>query len=674
MLQNMALGQWDRGPARLLTWRALRTRAKEVLGTLGLEVPLDTPAEHLSIADAWLVSIGRALVHRARLVAMDEPSASLSAQECRRLFGVVRRLAAGGVSVLYVSHRLDEVVDLCQTVTVFRDGRVVERLEGAAITRPALVRGIVGGEHVPAAAEASGRAPAADVEPALRVRGLQRAPLVRGVDLDVLPGEVVGLTGLVGSGRTEVARMVFGADQPDAGAMWIDGRRHAPRDVVAGIRAGVALVPEERRSQALFLQRSIDFNVNLPTMASTRTGPLRLLSPRRRRDRAEGMVRQARIKTRSTQEPVQHLSGGNQQKVVMAKWLVGSCRVLLLDEPSRGVDVSARTEIYRVIREQAAAGTAVLVISSEYDEPGRLRPRRRAARGPRHRRHPGGGAHRVRRPHRVVRRAAARRPHPGERMTQTTTSTAAGAAVAEPVSARSPGKVALAVAGKYGTIIGLAVMIVALSIAAPGTFLSVSNFTNVLTQNSLIAIVACGLTLPLVVGEFDLSIGYQAAFAGVLCVGLMSDQGQPLWLAVVVGLLVGVVAGLVNGLLVTVLDVNALIATLGIGTVIVGVNYAYTGGIPKTLVGHPHFLDLALGKVAGIPNPIVFMALAVGLLWLLLNRTVLGQQMQAVGGNAEAARLSGVRVQRVRVWAFVIAGLMAAVGGVLLSSRVGSGR
>ncbi|GAB3677156.1 sugar ABC transporter ATP-binding protein [Angustibacter aerolatus] len=368
VLQNMALGQWDRGPARLLTWRALRTRAKEVLGTLGLEVPLDTPAEHLSIADAWLVSIGRALVHRARLVAMDEPSASLSAQECRRLFGVVRQLAAGGVSVLYVSHRLDEVVDLCQTVTVFRDGRVVERLEGAAITRPALVRGIVGGEHVPAAAEASGRAPAADVEPALRVRGLQRAPLVRGVDLDVLPGEVVGLTGLVGSGRTEVARMVFGADQPDAGAMWIDGRRHAPRDVVAGIRAGVALVPEERRSQALFLQRSIDFNVNLPTMASTRTGPLRLLSPRRRRDRAEGMVRQLRIKTRSTQEPVQHLSGGNQQKVVMAKWLVGSCRVLLLDEPSRGVDVSARTEIYRVIREQAAAGTAVLVISSEYDE------------------------------------------------------------------------------------------------------------------------------------------------------------------------------------------------------------------------------------------------------------------------------------------------------------------
>ncbi|MDX6428689.1 MAG: ribose transport system permease protein [Streptosporangiaceae bacterium] len=233
---------------------------------------------------------------------------------------------------------------------------------------------------------------------------------------------------------------------------------------------------------------------------------------------------------------------------------------------------------------------------------------------------------------------------------------------------------ALTVAGKYGTIIGLVVMIVILSIAAPDTFLSTSNFVNVLTQNSIIAIVACGLTLPLVVGEFDLSVGYQASFAGVLCVGLMTNQGMPIPLAIVLGVAAGLAAGLVNGLLVTQLGVNALIATLGTGTVIVGLNYAYTNGMPITLVGNAGFLDLALGKVAGIPNPIIFMVVAVGLLWLLLNRTVLGQQMQAVGGNHEAARLSGVRVGRVRIWAFVIAGITAAAGGVLLSSRVGSGQ
>lgn len=233
---------------------------------------------------------------------------------------------------------------------------------------------------------------------------------------------------------------------------------------------------------------------------------------------------------------------------------------------------------------------------------------------------------------------------------------------------------ALTIAGKYGTIIGLVAMIVILSIAAPGTFLSTSNFVNVLTQNSLIAIVACGLTLPLVVGEFDLSVGYQASFAGVLCVGLMTNQGLPIPLAIALGVGVGVAAGLVNGLLVTQLDVNALIATLGTGTVIVGLNYAYTNGVPITLDSGSAFLDLALGKVAGIPNPIVFMVVAVGVLWLLLNRTVLGQQMQAVGGNHEAARLSGVRVERVRIWAFIIAGVTAAIAGVLLSSRVGSGQ
>ena len=242
-------------------------------------------------------------------------------------------------------------------------------------------------------------------------------------------------------------------------------------------------------------------------------------------------------------------------------------------------------------------------------------------------------------------------------------------------SGQRPGvTLALTIAGKYGTIIGLVAMIVILSIAAPGTFLSTSNFVNVLTQNSLIAIVACGLTLPLVVGEFDLSVGYQASFAGVLCVGLMTNQGLPIPLAIALAVGAGVAAGLVNGLLVTQLGVNALIATLGTGTVIVGLNYAYTNGVPITLDSGSAFLDLALGKVAGIPNPIVFMVVAVGVLWLLLNRTVLGQQMQAVGGNHEAARLSGVRVERVRIWAFVIAGVTAAIAGVLLSSRVGSGQ
>ena len=369
VLQNLAMGNWQRTGFGLLTWRELRVRAKEVLSTLGLTQPLSTPVAELSVADAWLVSIGRALMRDARLIAMDEPSASLSGEECQRLFAVVRELVSRGVAILYVSHRLNEVVDMCNVVTVFRDGRVVDTLRGSEIDKPALVRGIVGDATVLPVVAATGRriAELSD-RPALSLRGLSRAPLVNGVDLDVMPGEVVGLTGLVGSGRTEVLRMVFGADRPTGGEMFIDGKPYRPRSVVHAIREGVALVPEERRSQGLFLDKSIDFNINVATLRVLRSGPLRLLSGGRRVERSERMVKSLGIKTRSTRTPVRQLSGGNQQKVVMGKWLVGNSRILLLDEASRGVDVSARVEIYNVIRQQAALGAAVLVVSSEFDE------------------------------------------------------------------------------------------------------------------------------------------------------------------------------------------------------------------------------------------------------------------------------------------------------------------
>jgi len=368
VLQNLAMGNWERSATGILTWRSLRKRAREVMDVLGLQRPLDLPVERLSVADGWLVSIGRALMSDARLIAMDEPSASLSAEECQKLFGVIRGLAARGVCVVYVSHRLNEVVELCETVTVFRDGRIVDTLRGAAIDKQALVRGIVGGVVVPPAPALPSEAAVRADHPALSLRGLRRPPFVNGVDLDIMPGEVVGLTGLVGSGRTEIARMVFGVDRPSAGEMYIDGKPYRPQSVVSAIRRGVALVPEERRSQGLFLEKSIDFNISLPTLPALRSGPLRLLSSRRRTERSERMVKSLGIKTRSVQTPVRQLSGGNQQKVVMAKWLVGECKVLLLDEASRGVDVSARAEIYGVIRKQAALGTAVLVISSEFDE------------------------------------------------------------------------------------------------------------------------------------------------------------------------------------------------------------------------------------------------------------------------------------------------------------------
>ena len=220
-------------------------------------------------------------------------------------------------------------------------------------------------------------------------------------------------------------------------------------------------------------------------------------------------------------------------------------------------------------------------------------------------------------------------------------------------------------------------MVIGFSLAAPSAFPTGSNLTNVLSaRRSLTAIVAGGLTLVLVVGEFDLSIGYQASLAGILSVGLMANQGFPAPAAVAVVLVVAVAIGIVNGLVITKLGVNSMIATLGTGTIVLGINFWYANGIPIALIGaDAHFTNVALGHaLLGIPNPIVFMIVILAALWVLLNQTSLGQHMQAVGGNREAATLSGIRSDRTIIAAFVVAAVFAAVAGVLLSSRIGSGQ
>ena len=231
----------------------------------------------------------------------------------------------------------------------------------------------------------------------------------------------------------------------------------------------------------------------------------------------------------------------------------------------------------------------------------------------------------------------------------------------------------LMIISRYGTLIGLLGMIVAFTIKAPTTFLTLPNFLNILNQSSLTAIIAAGLTMTLVVGEFDLSIGYVASFAGLIVVGFVARDGLPVLIGIPLVLLIGAAIGTVNGFLVTKVRINAVIATLGVGTILVGLGFAYSSfpiaaGVPA------EFISIALGKpILGFPNPIFIMLVVLAILWVILNKTDLGQKMQAVGGNIEAARLSGIRVDRVKMFAFATAGVCAAITGTLLSSLLGSG-
>ncbi len=366
VIENIMLGLPKKTRFGMVDWQAVARDVEPIARRVGMTAPLDTTAKELSTAENWLVSITRALVRKARLIVMDEPTASLSASEAEKLFAIIRDLSASGIAVLYVSHRLDEILSLCGRVTVFRDGRSVAELSGPSLTRGALVEAIVGG-FVEAAPRARG--PATRSRTMLSVRELTRLPRVIGASFDLHEGEVLGLGGLVGAGRTELARLLYGADRADGGTMTFDGKPFAPGSPAAAVRAGFGLVPEERRADGLLLTKSLAFNVSLARLGSILASPaLPFISFRKRGDLARSMIRDLAIRAQSPEQPVGRLSGGNQQKVMIGRWLVSAPKVLILDEPTRGVDIGARGEIHRLIGGLAARGMAVLVISSEPDE------------------------------------------------------------------------------------------------------------------------------------------------------------------------------------------------------------------------------------------------------------------------------------------------------------------
>ncbi|MBX5474782.1 MAG: sugar ABC transporter ATP-binding protein, partial [Thermoleophilia bacterium] len=318
----------------------------------------------LRTAEQQKVEIMRAIARDARLIVMDEPTAALTRAESRRLLEIIRQLAAAGTSVLLISHYLDEVLAVCDTVTVMRNGRIVRTAPAANETEQSLVNAMVGRdvslEYPPKTP------PPPDAPTVLEVRGLSRRGAIEDVSLSIRAGEIVGLAGLVGSGRTEVARAIFGADPVEGGEILLDGKPVRVRGPRGASRLGIALLPESRKEQGLVMMRSVRENVTLSTLPEFAAAGL--VSRRRERARTQELGRDLAIRASSVDAPVSTLSGGNQQKVLFAKWLVRPPRVLIADEPTRGVDVGAKRQIHELIRELAARGMAVLLISSELEE------------------------------------------------------------------------------------------------------------------------------------------------------------------------------------------------------------------------------------------------------------------------------------------------------------------
>jgi ribose transport system ATP-binding protein len=363
---NLVLGLLHRDRTGRTNHRELRQRAETVGQSIGFDFSLNVRVDQLSVAQQWLVAIGRSLMRNARMIAFDEPTASLSARESQAVFAVLNRLREDGIAIIYVTHRLDEVEQICDRVTVFRDGLVEAELAGDSINRAEMIRAIVGGEQ---AALTVGRHQSAPGPVVLSGRGLTREPRVRNVSFELRSGEILGVAGLVGAGRTELARLLYGADRLESGDLEISGspiRLRKPSDAKA---AGIGLVPEERRRDGLVLALDAAFNINLAFPGPQRMSRfVPLISSRRTDRRARDMAEELTLSPPNVHRRAAYFSGGNQQKLVLARWLVGSVKVMILDEPTRGVDVGARAQINALVRKMADDGLGVILIASDFEE------------------------------------------------------------------------------------------------------------------------------------------------------------------------------------------------------------------------------------------------------------------------------------------------------------------
>jgi ribose transport system ATP-binding protein len=363
--QNIFLGHEPRGSGGLINDRAGARQARELFAQL--EEDIDPNARMLDLGTGYwqLTEIAKALAQDARVLIMDEPTSSLTATEAHSLFALVQRLKERGISIIYISHRMDEIFRITDRITVLRDGRHILTEDTAALTMNQVIDAIVG-QSMEQAFEWQERSVDRSVAPLLQVRNLSAGSRVQDISFDLYPGEILGLAGLMGSGRTELARAIFGIDRVDKGEILIRGQRVDIGNPEEAIIAGVSLVPEDRRTQGLVLDHSVKNNLLLPLL--NRLDHAGIIDDRRGDRMAGSIVTDLRIKTGSIATTARLLSGGNQQKVVIGKWLATEPDILIMDEPTAGVDIQAKTEILGVIRALADRGKGIIVISSELVE------------------------------------------------------------------------------------------------------------------------------------------------------------------------------------------------------------------------------------------------------------------------------------------------------------------
>ncbi len=669
--ENICLGREPRGPGGWVDRAALHRTARAQLENVGARhIPTDALVGHLEAADRQLVAIARALSLDARCLIMDEPTASLGGGEAARLEDVVRRLVASGTGVIYVSHKLDEVRRLAQRVTVLRDGSRVTTMPAAGATEDGLVRLMVGRDlergtlpPVPAEARELLRVEGLSVEDAERPGGFR----LREIAFRVRAGEIVGLAGLVGAGRTDMLlALVGGLDRHVTGRIWLDGRDYVPATPAEARDVGVVLLPEERKADGILPRLSVEQNITMSALG--RVSRWGWVERARERREAQDMMHATGVRAAGPLVPMETLSGGNQQKALLARCLFASPKVLLLDEPTRGIDLAAKAEIYQQLRALAAQGYGIVLCSSEMSEI-------------------------LTQCHRIIvfreGRITAMMDRPDateEKVLGAAAGRAAEAPEAPGAPAPPPHRASgawRARIGRYAGAFGLALVLVLGIVFSPVrggrlVFLDLGNLTDILRQVAEKGILAVGMTAVVISGGIDLSVGSILAFGATLTAWLLMKGGMGLVPAGLIVVAASALWGGLNGVVVARWRLPAFIATLATMSAARGAARYLSGGAAIPLGFGPGGAPDSVRGIAGplvpyLPAPALIFALSAVAMYVLLARTRSGRYLYAIGDNEPAARLAGVRVAWHKASVYVICAALAGLAGLVHCAQLEQG-
>lgn len=636
-------------------WHRMNHSAADGMARLGVRFDVTRDLRHLSAANAQLVAISRALFWNAQVVIMDEPTAALTQRETERLFKIIRELKARRVGIVYVSHRLEEIFAISDRITVLRDGQRVHTGLTRELDANQLIQFMVGRPledlfaHTPHKAR----------EIALEVKGASRSGEFSGVNFCIRRGEIVGLGGLIGAGRSELAQAIFGISPLESGEILVGGKKIEVRSVKDAMEAGIAYLPEERKSQGLLASYSIKANVSYSSLDLL--APLGFVNEKKEEALAKRFRDLLTIRGAALTSPVQSLSGGNQQKVLIAKTLALEPDVILLDEPTRGVDVGAKSEIYRIIDGLAKDGKAILLISSEMNELLAM-------------------ADRVI----VMHEGTLTGEFSREEFSPTDiASAAAGMGLRREANQEGCGKLLEETApswkrdaGYFGhlvksaqapSLISLIILLGLLSAGTPG-FSSSANLRSIVDQVAVVGIVALAVNMVILSGEIDVSVGSLLAVCAFVYGNVAMAVGGSL-VPLGASLLVGAILGTVNGLLVTHARVPSIIATLGTllalrGAVLLyGANQVINLSLASRIFG--------LGGFGVVSVSAFVLCIMFALFWVVERHSTWGREVFAVGGNVRAAHLAGLPVSTVKLRCFIASGSACGLASAVFLGQIG---